>query len=121
MSKIRSKWTQQEKIVHNFLKEAKIGHKMHPNIVGHPDIAIKGRNVAIFIDGCFWHMCKKHFVPPKTHREYWLPKIEKNVERDKQNTLVLKKNGWRVIRIWEHEIKDGSYKRKLMARIWNTH
>jgi DNA mismatch endonuclease (patch repair protein) len=107
MSRIRSKWTKQEKLIHNKLKGLKIKHKMHPEIEGNPDIILKDKKIAIFLHGCFWHKCPKCFVEPKSNIEYWLPKIERNVLRDKENIKLLRKQGWKVIRIWEHEIKKG--------------
>jgi len=71
-----------------------------------PDLVMVSRKVCIFIDGCFWHSCKKCYRPPKSNKKYWIPKIKRNVERDKEQNKYLKKNGWKVIRIWEHEIKS---------------
>jgi len=105
MSRIRSKWTGQEKKVHNYLKGHKIKHRMHPKIDGSPDILLKDTNTAVFLHGCFWHKCPKCFREPKTNRSYWLPKIENNVKRDEKNVDTLKTNGYRVIIIWEHQIK----------------
>jgi DNA mismatch endonuclease (patch repair protein) len=105
MSRIRSKWTMQEKRIHRYLKKAKVKHNMHPHISGNPDIILPEKKIAVFLHGCFWHKCPKHYKAPKTHKNYWLPKIERNVERDKNNSRILKKEGWRVVRIWEHEIK----------------
>ena len=105
MSMIKSKWTAQERIAHNILKAMKIKHKMHPKIKGSPDIIIPDRKIAIFLHGCFWHKCPLHYRAPKSKRKYWLPKIEKNVLRDKQNIKTLRKSGWRIIVIWEHDVK----------------
>jgi DNA mismatch endonuclease (patch repair protein) len=103
MSRIRSKWTTQEKRIHNYLKSRRIKHKMHPKISGSPDIIIPDKKIAIFLHGCFWHRCPKHYREPKSNREYWIPKIDKNAERDKKNIRLLKKSGWKVVRIWEHD------------------
>jgi len=70
-----------------------------------PDIVMVSRKVCIFVDGCFWHKCPKCFKAPKSNKRYWKPKIERNVERDKEQNIYLKKNGWKVIRVWEHEIR----------------
>lgn len=115
MSMIRSKWTLQERIVHNFLKSAHIKHKMHPQIPGSPDITIADPKTAVFLNGCFWHGCSKHYKEPKTNKKYWRKKIKYNIERDKENIYILKKNGWNVIIIWEHDVKNGKFKRKLMV------
>jgi DNA mismatch endonuclease (patch repair protein) len=105
MSRIRSKWTKQEKIIHNQLKSLKIKHKMHPKMSGSPDIILIDKKVAIFLQGCFWHKCPKHYKEPKSNRDYWLPKINKNVVRDKKNINLLKKSGWKVVKVWEHDLK----------------
>jgi DNA mismatch endonuclease (patch repair protein) len=57
----------------------------------------------VFVDGCFWHKCPKHFVRPKTNKEFWYEKISGNVERDKNNNRKLKSL---VVRLWEHEIEE---------------
>ena len=105
MSRIRSKWTVQEKKIHNHLKARKVRHKMHPDIEGSPDILLKDSNTILFLHGCFWHKCLKCYSEPETNKEYWLPKIERNVQKDKENTKKAKKHGYKVITIWEHEIK----------------
>lgn len=105
MSRIRSKWTVQEKNIHNFLKGHKIKHKMHPNIEGCPDILLTKTKTTVFLQGCFWHKCPKCYKEPKSRKEYWLPKIEKNRRRDRKNAKLLKSKGFKVLKIWEHEIK----------------
>lgn len=66
------------------------------------DIAFTRLRVAVFVDGCFWHGCPEHFVPPKANAEWWLAKIEVNRARDADTTAVLADIGWRVVRLWEH-------------------
>lgn len=107
MSKIRSKWTGHEKRIHNYLKGLKIKHKMHPKISGNPDIIVFNKKTAIFLHGCFWHKCPKHYIAPKTNVEYWSPKIEANIKRDLKNIKSLRKGGWKIKRIWEHDIRNG--------------
>lgn len=68
-----------------------------------PDIVFTRSRVAVFIDGCFWHRCPEHFRRPKSNQEYWDPKIARNVERDRQQDQRLKRAGWKVLRVWEHE------------------
>jgi|TARA_B100001971_G_scaffold204555_1_gene220841 DNA mismatch endonuclease (patch repair protein) len=73
----------------------------------------------IFIQGCFWHKCPKCYKEPKSNKGYWLPKIEKNAGRDKKNRKTLKAKGYKVICIWEHEIKknfDKTLKKFLAER-----
>lgn len=106
MSKIRSTWTSQEKIIHNLLKGRKIKHRMHPKIAGSPDIILPDKKLAIFLHGCFWHKCPKCYREPKTNVDYWSPKIRANVRRDSENMNALRRDEWKVKRIWEHEIKS---------------
>ena len=73
---------------------------------GNPDIVYPSLKVVIFVDGCFWHKCPKHYQPPKTRVSFWKNKINGNVERDKKNNILLQSKGWLVIRVWEHEIKN---------------
>ena len=105
MSNIRSKWTDQEKKIHSYLKANKIKHKMHPKLSGSPDLLLKETNIVVFLHGCFWHRCPKCYIEPKSNKEYWLPKIERNVKRDRKNVQLLKKQGFVVRKIWEHEVK----------------
>lgn len=107
MSKIRSSNTSSEL---KFRKQFKdLGFKYQQNnIYGKPDFFNKQEKIAIFIDGCFWHKCQYHFKVPSTNTDFWMKKINKNVQRDKVVTKRLKKEGYRVIRIWEHQIKANS-------------
>lgn len=67
-----------------------------------PDIVFTRWRVAVFVDGCFWHGCPDHQHVPKTNRDYWVPKLEANVERDRRVDAGLAEDGWVVVRIWEH-------------------
>lgn len=113
MSKIRSKWTKPEKMIHNYLKGHKIRHTMHPKIAGNPDVLLVDRNVAMFIHGCFWHKCPKHYKEPKSRKEYWIPKIESNVKRDTLNARAIRKSGYKVMRVWEHDIGKNGIQRVI--------
>jgi DNA mismatch endonuclease (patch repair protein) len=68
-----------------------------------PDIVFGPAKVAVFVDGCFWHSCPEHKSVPSVNQDYWLPKLARNVERDAENTSVLERMGWTVVRVWEHE------------------
>lgn len=73
-----------------------------------PDIAFTRRRVAVFIDGCFWHSCPEHGRQPGVNGEYWSPKLEGNVRRDREQTTKLESLGWTVLRFWEHEPLDAA-------------
>jgi DNA mismatch endonuclease, patch repair protein len=76
------------------------------NLFGKPDISIKKYKVVIFIDSCFWHQCPIHGNLPKTNSSFWKKKLDRNVERDKEVNEYYKDSGWKIKRVWEHEIKD---------------
>jgi len=81
------------------------GYRLHYRLTGRPDIVFPKKKIAVFIDGCFWHKCPKCFQKPVTNRAFWRKKIDCNVKRDKVVGVELKRKGWRVLRIWEHEIR----------------
>ena len=107
MQNIRSKDTCLELLIRSALH--KKGLRFRKNVTtlpGKPDIVFSRRRIIIFIDSCFWHKCPYHFKQPKSRLEYWVPKIERNVQRSKEVNKILRNNGWIVIRIWEHSIKS---------------
>lgn len=67
-----------------------------------PDIVFTARKVAVFVDGCFWHVCPEHGREPTSNEWYWTPKLRRNVERDQAANEALVRAGWRVVRVWEH-------------------
>ena len=101
MSKIKGKWTKPERFAHHALKCAGVRHRMHPKMDVNPDILIPGKRICIFIDGCFWHKCPRHYREPKTNRKYWLPKMDANAARDRRTSRRLRRKGYGVRRIWE--------------------
>lgn len=68
----------------------------------HPDIVFTRQQLAVYIDGCFWHQCPEHGTMPVSNVDYWKPKLARNVERDREVTEALEAAGWTVLRIWEH-------------------
>ena len=74
-------------------------------IEGRPDFVFARERVAIFVDGCVWHGCPKHYAHPKSNIEYWSEKIAGNRRRDRRVGRRLRKAGWRVFRFWEHDVK----------------
>lgn len=82
----------------------RVDHAVHVgDLKVRPDLIFTKAEVAVFVDGCFWHRCPLHGTVPKTNIAYWLPKLERNVERDARVTDALASSGWRVVRAWEHE------------------
>lgn len=81
------------------------GWRRNSKIFGKPDFVFPKQHVAVFVDGCFWHGCPKHSNAPVNNAEFWKRKIEKNRKRDLLVTRTLRKTGWRVVRVWEHDLK----------------
>lgn len=74
---------------------------------GRPDICFASKKIAIFVNGCFWHRCPRCDLPiPKTNRDFWKRKFSRNIERDRLKKKRLEESGWKVITVWECEIKD---------------
>ncbi len=105
MSKIRGKNTKIEVLLRRLLFATGLRYRIHYG-KHRIDIAFPSSKVAVFVDGCFWHKCPKHFQMPTSNVSYWKNKIARNVEREKEKDKELKKKGWKVIRVWEHTLKE---------------
>ncbi len=90
------------------------GWRRSQPVFGKPDFIFRHQRVAIFVDGCFWHGCPKHATFPATRRAFWLAKFARNKARDGLVTQTLRKNDWRVVRIWEHELRSPN---RVIARV----
>ncbi len=122
MSHIRSSNTKPEEKVRKYLFSK--GFRYRKNVrklPGCPDIVLPKYRTVIFVNGCFWHKhdCPR-FVWPSSHEDYWIPKITRNVERDAVNHQLLEEQGWKVIVVWECELKKKCFQEtmdKLVQRI----
>ena len=108
MSRIRCKDTKPEMLVRKFLFSKGFRYRLHDKkLPGKPDIVLPRYKTVIFIHGCFWHGhngCKLYVVP-KTRTEWWLNKITNNINKDSAAVTALKANGWKVITVWECDLK----------------
>lgn len=75
------------------------------DLPGTPDVAYRREKLAVFLDGCFWHGCPRHYRKPKSNREFWERKLRRTRARDRENRDALEAKGWTVVRLWEHELK----------------
>ena len=106
MSRIRGKNTGPEVKLRKLLFAQGVrGYRIHSDLPGKPDIVFPKKKIAVFIDGCFWHKCPVDFQEPEVRKEFWMKKINSNVERDKRVNKELRNAGWKVIRIWEHQVR----------------
>jgi DNA mismatch endonuclease (patch repair protein) len=108
MSKIRDKKNKDTELalLKIFRKLHISGWRRNQAIFGKPDFIFYKEKIAIFVDGCFWHLCPKHSNIPSNNQEFWKKKLNANKKRDKLVTKELRKQGWNVIRFWEHELKN---------------
>jgi DNA mismatch endonuclease, patch repair protein len=94
---------------------------------GRADVAFPSRRVVIFVDGCFWHGCPRHYVRPRTRCVFWNSKLEANVERDRRQTVCLEAERWIVIRLWVHDVVASHlgdavrYVRRALAGLHEPH
>ena len=106
MQNIRSADTKSELLVTRELRKRKIYFARNvKSIFGKPDIVFRRKKTVVFIDSDFWHVHPTRFIMPKSNKGYWKEKILRNKERDKDVNRKLKDAGWKVIRIWEYDIK----------------
>lgn len=117
MSHIRSKNTRPEENVRKYLFSKGLRYRKNVrSLPGCPDIVLKKYKTAVFVNGCFWHHhdCNR-FKWPSSNQEYWIPKINRNVERDKQNQELLSEMGWKVLIVWECQLKKDKAEATLEA------
>lgn len=111
MARVRGRDTKPEMRVRRALHAAGLRYRLHAKgLPGRPDLILPSRRVAVFVHGCFWHRhpdpdCKLARLP-KSRLDFWLPKLEGNRARDDRNKAALEKLGWKVVEIWECQIKD---------------
>lgn len=111
MSRVKARDTKPEMVVRRLLHAMAYRYRLHAkDLPGRPDIVFRGRRLAIFVNGCFWH---RHPDPdcrlarlPKSRLDFWLPKLDANRQRDIENIERLEGLGWRVLLVWECELRD---------------
>jgi len=115
MARVRSRGNQTTELalVKIFRRHGITGWRRKHAAFGRPDfVFLKGR-VAVFVDGCFWHACPRHGTSPRGNREFWRRKLFRNRTRDLLVTRTLRRQGWRVLRLWEHELAPRNEPRLL--------
>ena len=119
MRAIRSKGMQPELVVRRLIHAMGYRYRLHwHDLPGRPDLVFPGRRKVIFVNGCFWHQHSDADCSlvrkPKSNTDYWLPKLERNAVRDRENWQVLKKEGWDVLVVWECMVKAGDGLEELL-------
>jgi DNA mismatch endonuclease (patch repair protein) len=119
MRRVKSTGTSPELKVRKLLTRMGLRYRLHrKDLPGKPDIVMAGRRLAIFVHGCFWHGhdCARGARMPKTNRPYWEGKIGRNRERDIEHRAALEAKGWRVLTLWECELKDEAALEQTLSR-----
>ena len=117
MRAVKSKDTKPEMIVRRMVHAMGYRYRLHGReLSGKPDLVFAGRRKVIFVHGCFWHghNCSRGARQPKANGEYWKAKIARNAQRDMANAIVLQKNNWQVMTVWECETRLSE--RKLLEQ-----
>ncbi|MDA8056071.1 MAG: very short patch repair endonuclease [Thermoplasmatales archaeon] len=104
MSSIKGKDTKPERILGEVVDRRIF--RFQPNILGRPDFGNKKRKLAVFVDGCFWHGCPLCYKEPASNKHYWSSKLLRNRGHDEEVTNMLERQGYRVFRFWEHEVRQ---------------
>lgn len=105
MARIRAKDTRPELLLRRMLWGLGYRYRLQYRTPGgRADLAFVGKRVAVFLDGCFWHGCPEHYVPPRSSRAFWARKLRDNVSRDQRQARRLEEAGWLALRFWEHEV-----------------
>jgi DNA mismatch endonuclease (patch repair protein) len=118
MSQIKSRDTKPEMLVRKYLHAQGFRYRLHDRkLPGHPDIVLPRYKTIIFIHGCFWHghINCKYFTVPKTRTAWWLHKINTNKANDAKAVQALKKQGWKIITVWECKLKPAKMERTLIS------
>ena len=124
MSRIKGANTKPEEIVRKYLFSRGFRYRKNDKkLPGTPDIVLPKYKTVIFVNGCFWHGHKdcRYFVIPKTNTDFWLNKINTNIERDKRKQEALKELGWNVIVVWECELKPKVVEKTLDNLVYKIH
>jgi DNA mismatch endonuclease, patch repair protein len=118
MSRIKGKDTKPEMLVRRYLHAQGYRYRLHvKDLPGKPDIVLPKYRTIIFIHGCFWHGHEgcRYYVVPKTRTEWWLNKINRNRENETKAVKALKKEGWRIITLWECDLKPALLDKTLTS------
>lgn len=105
MRRVRGRNTSCEIALRRELHRRGMRYSLRRKLPGNPDMVFVAARVAVFVDGCFWHGCAQHCRRPSSNRTYWNRKIDRNMNRDESVTRTLREAGWRVVRLWEHEVR----------------
>lgn len=120
MRRIQGKDTAPELAVHKLCREIGFpGYRLYrKELPGKPDVVWIGRKQVLFVHGCFWHghECSEGIRKPKSNRDYWIPKIKRNKQRDADNIATLRATGWNILIVWECEIKKQQHLSKKLKR-----
>jgi DNA mismatch endonuclease (patch repair protein) len=119
MAKVRSvgNKTTELRVVEIFRQHQIKGWRRHRPLLGKPDFAFLNERLLVFVDGCFWHGCPRCYVAPRANSKFWREKFRYNSARDSRITEALRRQGWKVIRLWEHDLKEASHVARRVRKL----
>lgn len=119
MSRVRGRGNEatELRMMHIFRDFELRGWRRKAAIFGNPDFVFPSARVAVFVDGCFWHGCPIHGIIPATNRAFWASKLTRNKRRDRIVVRKLRSSGWRVVRIWQHQLREPDKVAHQIARV----
>lgn len=107
MSRIRSTGNvdTELRLIHLMRQHHVTGWRRHQPLLGKADFTFRSQRVVVFVDGCFWHGCPKCYRAPTSNETYWSAKVSRNRARDRRVARILRQEGWKVLRVWEHALR----------------
>ena len=123
MAAVKGKNTKPEMIVRKYLFSRGLRFRVQvKKLPGNPDIVLSKYKTVIFVNGCFWHGHEgcKYFRLPKSNVDFWREKIERNIERDRESLQALLDSGWKVIRVWECELRNKANREETLNKIYTS-
>ncbi len=120
MRRVKSRDTAPEMAVRRILRAAGVGYRLGgAGLPGRPDLVMKGRRTVVFVHGCFWHGhdCRRGARTPKANAAYWTAKIGRNRERDAAAVAALRAGNWRVVTVWECDMRAPDFPARLIAAV----
>lgn len=118
MSRIRSRNTRPERTLRNALRRRGIRYRSYRRVGGVTvDLVLPDLRAVVFVHGCFWHGCGRHYVPPSDNSNFWSRKLQENRQRDERQIRRIRQAGWRTLTVWEHSLETPEDADRIARRI----
>ena len=119
MSRIRSRNTRPERRLREALRKKGVRYRSYQRVGGVTvDLVLPDLRAVVLVHGCFWHGCRRHYVPPSDNSNFWSRKLQENKERDERQTRRIRRAGWRILTVWEHSLETPKDADRIASRIF---